>query len=37
MIESPHNNSATAAQQLPFTTRSTEWLNTLVKGGEINP
>ena len=37
MIESPHNNSATAAQQLPFTSRSTEWLNTLVKGGEVKP
>ena len=32
MIESPHNNSATEAQQLPFTSRSTEWLNTLVQG-----
>ena len=37
MIESPHNHLATPAQQRPYTTRSAEWLNTLVQGGEIKP
>ena len=35
MIEAGHNNVSTPQQMLPFTTRSTEWLNTLVKGGEV--
>ncbi|MGA2541852.1 MAG: acetylxylan esterase [Verrucomicrobiota bacterium] len=37
MLDSPHNNLATPAQQRPYTTRSAEWLDILVKGGEINP
>jgi len=37
MIDSPHNNLATPAEQRPYTSRSAEWLNTLVHGGEINP
>jgi cephalosporin-C deacetylase len=37
MIDSPHNYLATPAQQWPYTHRSAEWLDTLVKGGEIMP
>lgn len=37
MIDSPHNHLATPAQQRPYTSRSAEWLGTLVHGGEINP
>lgn len=37
MIDSPHNHQATPAQQLPYSRRSAEWLNTLVKGGEVKP
>jgi cephalosporin-C deacetylase-like acetyl esterase len=32
MIESPHNNHATARQQRPYTTRSAEWLAALARG-----
>jgi cephalosporin-C deacetylase-like acetyl esterase/lysophospholipase L1-like esterase len=35
MIDSPHNNSATPAQQRPYTDRSAQWLGTLVRGGRI--
>jgi cephalosporin-C deacetylase-like acetyl esterase/lysophospholipase L1-like esterase len=35
MIDSPHNNLATAAQQQPYTQRSAEWLNALVKGEDL--
>ncbi|HEY9231481.1 MAG TPA: GDSL-type esterase/lipase family protein [Blastocatellia bacterium] len=37
MIDSPHNHVATPAQQYPFTSRSAEWLSTLVHGGEVKP
>jgi len=37
MIDSPHNNLATPAQQFPYTSRSAEWLNALVHGHEIKP
>ncbi|HKS41943.1 MAG TPA: acetylxylan esterase [Blastocatellia bacterium] len=37
MINSPHNHLATPEQQRPFTSRSAQWLNTLVQGGEIKP
>jgi cephalosporin-C deacetylase len=37
MFDSPHNNLATPAQQRPYTKRSAEWLDILVKGGEIKP
>jgi cephalosporin-C deacetylase-like acetyl esterase len=37
MVDSPHNNLATSAQQRPFTQRSAEWLDALAKGGEIKP
>src|SRR6266404_6177276 len=37
MIDSPHNNMATPAQQHPYTSRSAEWLNMLVHGQEIKP
>jgi cephalosporin-C deacetylase len=37
MVDSPHNNMATPAQQRPYTSRSAEWLNTLVHGQEIKP
>jgi cephalosporin-C deacetylase-like acetyl esterase len=32
MIDAPHNNYATAKQQLPYTTRSAAWLDALVHG-----
>lgn len=35
MIDSPHNHQATPAQQLPYTRRSAEWLNMLVRGGTL--
>jgi len=35
MIDSPHNNLATPAEQLPYTSRSAEWLNRLVHGQQI--
>jgi cephalosporin-C deacetylase-like acetyl esterase/lysophospholipase L1-like esterase len=31
MIDSPHNNLATPAQQMPYTRGSTDWLNLLVQ------
>ena len=37
MIDSPHNNLATPAQQLPYTKRSAEWLSSLVKTGAVEP
>ena len=37
MIDSPHNHLATPEQQRPYTERSAEWLNVLVKGGQIKP
>ena len=37
MIDSPHNHLATPAQQRPYTDRSAEWLNTLVKGAKVKP
>jgi lysophospholipase L1-like esterase len=37
MVDSPHNNLATQAQQFPYTSRSAEWLNALVHGQEIKP
>ncbi len=37
MVDSPHNHQATEAQQRPYTTRSAEWLDTLVRGGEVKP
>jgi len=37
MIDSPHNNLATPAQQFPYANRSAEWLNALVHGHEIKP
>jgi cephalosporin-C deacetylase-like acetyl esterase len=37
MIDSPHNHLATPEQQRPYTKRSAEWLNELVRGGKIKP
>jgi len=37
MVDSPHNNLATPQMQRPFTSRSTEWLNSLVKGEPVKP
>jgi len=37
MVDSPHNNLASPAQQRPYTSRSAGWLNRLVHGQEINP
>lgn len=34
MTESAHNNLATAAQQLPYTRRSAEWLSAFVHGSD---
>jgi cephalosporin-C deacetylase len=36
MVDSPHNNLATAAQQRPYTDRSAAWLAALVRG-EVPP
>ncbi|HEY2760710.1 MAG TPA: GDSL-type esterase/lipase family protein, partial [Pirellulales bacterium] len=35
MIDSPHNNLATPAQQQPYTRHSAEWLAALVKGEKV--
>ena len=35
MVDSPHNHLATPEQQAPYTTRSAEWLRTLVAGGDV--
>jgi cephalosporin-C deacetylase-like acetyl esterase len=32
LVDSPHNNQATAAQQRPYTDRSAAWLAALVRG-----
>jgi lysophospholipase L1-like esterase/pimeloyl-ACP methyl ester carboxylesterase len=37
MFDAPHNNTATQEQQRPYTSRATEWLATLVRGGEVTP
>ena len=37
MVESPHNHQATPEQHRGYTERSAEWLNTLVKGGQVIP
>jgi|GEM_PF-368749 len=37
MVDSHHNHLATPAQQRPYTSRSAEWLGTLVRGGVIKP
>ena len=34
MVDSPHNHMATAAQMLPYTRRSAEWLDILARGGD---
>src|SRR5215467_3955682 len=36
MVDSPHNNLATAAQQRPYTSRSAEWLDALVRGRQLS-
>jgi cephalosporin-C deacetylase-like acetyl esterase len=36
MFDSPHNNTATAAEQRPYTDRSAEWLATLARGGKVD-
>jgi cephalosporin-C deacetylase-like acetyl esterase len=35
MIDSPHNNLATPAQQKPYTSRSAKWLDSLVRTGDV--
>jgi cephalosporin-C deacetylase-like acetyl esterase len=37
MPASPHNNTATADEQRPYTTRSAEWLHSLVTTGDAEP
>jgi cephalosporin-C deacetylase len=37
MVDSPHNHLATPEQQLPWTTRSEEWLAAIVGGGTVAP
>lgn len=35
MVDSPHNNLATPEQQRPYTDRSADWMNALVRGEKI--
>jgi cephalosporin-C deacetylase-like acetyl esterase len=35
MIESPHNHQATPEEQAPYTRRSAEWLDALLKGDDV--
>ncbi len=35
LVDSPHNHLATPEQQAPYTQRSTEWMRTLVAGGNV--
>ena len=35
MVDSPHNNSATPAQQRPYTERAAEWLDALAQGRKV--
>ncbi len=37
MIDSPHNNLATAAQQRPYVSRSADWREKIVKGEAVQP
>ena len=37
MVDSPHNNTATPAQQRPYTQRAAEWLDALVHGRKVHP
>jgi cephalosporin-C deacetylase len=37
MVDSPHNHQTTPEQQRPYTTRSAEWLDTLARGGKVEP
>jgi cephalosporin-C deacetylase len=37
MIDSPHNHQATAAQLMPYTKRSGEWLRALLRGEAVPP
>jgi len=37
MVTSPHNHMATPEEHLPWTRRSAEWLNALVRGAEPPP
>jgi cephalosporin-C deacetylase-like acetyl esterase len=36
MFDSPHNNTATPEEQLPYTTGSAQWLDTLAQGGKVD-
>ncbi len=35
MVDSPHNNMATPAQQMPINSRTNDWLTALAKGDRI--
>lgn len=37
MIDSPHNHQATSAQLMPYTNRSTQWLNAILHNQPIPP
>jgi cephalosporin-C deacetylase-like acetyl esterase/lysophospholipase L1-like esterase len=37
LVDSPHNHLATPEQQQPYTQASAQWLNTLLKGGQLFP
>jgi cephalosporin-C deacetylase-like acetyl esterase len=37
MIDAPHNHLATLQELEPYAKRSAQWLDTLVKGGEVQP
>ena len=36
MVDAPHNNTATQTQQLPYTTRASDWLSALIQGREVD-
>lgn len=37
MLDAPHNNIATQEQQRPYTVTAYLWLDTLAKGGKVQP
>ncbi len=37
MVDSPHNHVATPQQQRPYTSRSKQWFDSLVKGEPVTP
>jgi cephalosporin-C deacetylase-like acetyl esterase len=37
MRDAPHNNTATYEEQLPYYTRASDWLSSLIKIGRVQP